>query len=81
MVYSDSNKYSHPVTDLVLNSRLKIDRIASEWAKAHLPDGRIGYVKKSDLKSIQKTYLQYTINTKHSQISQNNDRSALSMGR
>ena len=54
MVYSDSNKYSHPVTDLVLNSRLKIDRIASEWAKAHLPDGRIGYVKKSDLKSIQK---------------------------
>ena len=81
MVYSDSNKYSHPVTDLVLNSRLKIDRIASKWAQTHLPDGRIGYVKEVRFEKHTRTYLQYSINRKHSQISQNNDRSAISVGR
>ncbi len=53
MVYSDSNEYSYPVTDLVLNSRLKIGRITFKWAQVHLPDGRIGYINKSDLKIIK----------------------------
>ena len=45
MIYSQPDENSEPVSDVVLNARLKIESKEWSWSKVILPDNRIGFVR------------------------------------
>ena len=47
--YSQPNKLSTPLTDLVLNNRIRINSELNNWIEILLPDGRIGFIEKNDI--------------------------------
>ena len=45
LIYSQPDENSEPVSDVVLNARLKIESKEWSWSKVILPDNRIGFVR------------------------------------
>jgi cell wall-associated NlpC family hydrolase len=52
-VYGSPSHKSQVVCDLVLGSTVIRKSIRDQWAEIELPDGRVGYVKRSDIKPFQ----------------------------
>jgi len=52
IIYSEPNMSSIPISDGVLNNRLYIIEDLVDWSEVILPDGRVGYIKKQDIKLI-----------------------------
>jgi hypothetical protein len=53
MVYSDTRQKSEPITDVVMNALLKLDKPGSLWSRVSTPDGRTGYIQSSAITDIQ----------------------------
>ena len=49
IIYSDPKMSSIPISDGVLNNRLKITKDLIDWSKVILPDGRVGFIQKKDI--------------------------------
>lgn len=45
LVYSKPDEQSEPVTDVVLNARLRLEGKSGEWTKVSTPDNRVGFIK------------------------------------
>jgi hypothetical protein len=52
--FASPNRKSMPVSDLVLGDLLEVEAVSKGFLKIRIPDGRIGFVKKSDCISWQK---------------------------
>jgi len=53
VVYSQPKTHSEPVSDLVLNNRIMVQKKILKWCEIRLPDGRKGFVQSTDLKKIK----------------------------
>ncbi len=51
-VYSLPKINSDPLSDLVLNNKLKVIRKLLKWVKVELPDNRTGYVRSKELEKV-----------------------------
>lgn len=45
LVYSKPDEKSEPVTDVVLNAKLRVEGKSGEWTKVFTPDNRAGFIK------------------------------------
>ncbi|CUS80852.1 NlpC/P60 family protein [Candidatus Kryptonium thompsonii] len=53
-VYSQKDKKSIPVSDLVMGDVLGVEKYEGEWVGVVLPDGRRGYVEKAQIDDLEK---------------------------
>ncbi len=53
-VYSQKDKKSIPISDLVMGDVLGVERYEGEWVSVVLPDGRRGYVEKAQIDDLEK---------------------------
>lgn len=52
-IYSEPNKNSEVVSDVVLNSKINLLNKGYRWMEVGLPDGRTGYIKKENVRNIE----------------------------
>jgi hypothetical protein len=53
-VYSQKDKKSIPISDLVMGDVLGVEKYEGEWVSVVLPDGRRGYVEKAQIYDLEK---------------------------
>ena len=52
IIYSETNISSIPISDGVLNNRLKITKDLVDWNEVILPDGRVGFIQKKNIELV-----------------------------
>tara|TARA_Y100001970_G_scaffold283524_1_gene398856 strand:+ start:219 stop:1376 length:1158 start_codon:yes stop_codon:yes gene_type:complete len=52
IIYSETNISSIPISDGVLNNRLKITKDLVNWNEVILPDGRVGFIQKKNIELV-----------------------------
>ncbi|MFN3135726.1 MAG: NlpC/P60 family protein [Candidatus Kryptonium sp.] len=62
-VYSQKDKKSIPISDLVMGDVLGVEKYEGKWVSVLLPDGRRGYVESSQIEDFEKWKKSVTLST------------------